>query len=610
MADGSEVGAEIRTMILELIKGELKTYRPKLIRARGVLPGKNLPTTGNTGTGYTPADESVTDAKLAVGAVILSGTKVTGILPSANGGTGINNGGRTLTIGSNPGTLNFTGSGKTLSIANSLSLLGTDGSSLNLGGNLIIGAATTISGGGIIALAGYTLTVPASGTAALLATANVFSNFQFFDNGIRVYRASTPTATAITAVGLNNHTDTPDDLICLYGTSSATTAAGFGSSITTYLQKPNGDPSDASAITTLWTSVAVGSEVSAVVVSTATGASLVERLRISSAEVKATVPIYTTSTMRVDSTLMLGGFTLTGAKTGTLPVGTGAVTRLAYWSDANELTSSANLTYSDPVLEFSMSSSATARGLTLTNAVAATAGGKLRFLKARGTVASPTSISSADQLGSLGWSGHDGGAGYPTTDGASITAVAAEAWGTGAHGAILRFSTTPIGSTTIAVRMLIDETGFVGIGTGTTTPAARLHVLESTAATNTVVNGLIISHTSSGTPAASFGTAIAVQGKSSMTNDRDMGRLRWLWATATDASRAGRGILSAYYTTTERDCIAWEADSSAARVGFLGATPAIRQTGGAATAGAAYTATEQGMIQKAYDALRTFGLLT
>lgn len=50
--------------------------------------------------------------------------------------------------------------------------------------------------------------------------------------------------------------------------------------------------------------------------------------------------------------------------------------------------------------------------------------------------------------------------------------------------------------------------------------------------------------------------------------------------------------------------------TSAVQIGFLGATPAIRQTGGAATAGAVYTATEQAMLQAAYDCLRTFGLLT
>ena len=56
-------------------------------------------------------------------------TQVSGILPPANGGTGVSNAG-TLTNASN----------------------------------------TTITGGGTLALAGFTLTVPATGTAALLGT--------------------------------------------------------------------------------------------------------------------------------------------------------------------------------------------------------------------------------------------------------------------------------------------------------------------------------------------------------------------------------------------------------------------------------------------------------
>jgi hypothetical protein len=44
--------------------------------------------------------------------------------------------------------------------------------------------------------------------------------------------------------------------------------------------------------------------------------------------------------------------------------------------------------------------------------------------------------------------------------------------------------------------------------------------------------------------------------------------------------------------------------------GAFNTTPAVQQTGGVATAGAAYNAATQGMIQKAYDALRTFGFLT
>lgn len=68
-------------------------------------------------------------------------TGVTGILPSVNGGTGVNNAG-TLTNASN----------------------------------------TTITGGGTLALGGFTLTVPATGTAALLGTANVFTANQTISN--------------------------------------------------------------------------------------------------------------------------------------------------------------------------------------------------------------------------------------------------------------------------------------------------------------------------------------------------------------------------------------------------------------------------------------------
>jgi len=46
------------------------------------------------------------------------------------------------------------------------------------------------------------------------------------------------------------------------------------------------------------------------------------------------------------------------------------------------------------------------------------------------------------------------------------------------------------------------------------------------------------------------------------------------------------------------------------KLGFFNATPVVQQTGGAATAAGTYGATEQGMLQKAYDALRTFGFLS
>lgn len=57
-------------------------------------------------------------------------------------------------------------------------------------------------------------------------------------------------------------------------------------------------------------------------------------------------------------------------------------------------------------------------------------------------------------------------------------------------------------------------------------------------------------------------------------------------------------------------CLTVNTSGGAAQVGFLGATPVSRQTGGAATAGGTYTSTEQTMINAMYTALRNYGLLT
>ncbi len=56
---------------------------------------------------------------------------------------------------------------KVLTMSNSLALAGTDGKTLTLSGSLSVGADTTISGGGTLALAGYTVTAPGSGTLVL-----------------------------------------------------------------------------------------------------------------------------------------------------------------------------------------------------------------------------------------------------------------------------------------------------------------------------------------------------------------------------------------------------------------------------------------------------------
>lgn len=73
-------------------------------------------------------------------------THVSGTLGSTNGGTGVDNGGRTITVNTSSAVFAFT-SGKTLTVSNSVTLAGTDGKTLTLTGALTVAADTTIAAG-------------------------------------------------------------------------------------------------------------------------------------------------------------------------------------------------------------------------------------------------------------------------------------------------------------------------------------------------------------------------------------------------------------------------------------------------------------------------------
>lgn len=68
-----------------------------------------------------------------------------------------------------------------------------------------------------------------------------------------------------------------------------------------------------------------------------------------------------------------------------------------------------------------------------------------------------------------------------------------------------------------------------------------LQTLEiSDSATNTVTNALVLTHDTSGTAAANFGTGLLFNGQSSTTANRNMAAINAVWTTATDASRASQ----------------------------------------------------------------------
>lgn len=113
----------------------------------------------------------------------------------------------------------------------------------------------------------------------------------------------------------------------------------------------------------------------------------------------------------------------------------------------------------------------------------------------RGTEASPLAIANGYRLLDIHGRGYNGNAAPYTASHISISAT--EDFTTTAMGSKLSFSTVANGSTSGAIRMTIDQNGYVGIGT--TTPNRRLHVNED-------VNGeagIRLSNPNTGTGAAS-----------------------------------------------------------------------------------------------------------
>jgi hypothetical protein len=125
--------------------------------------------------------------------------------------------------------------------------------------------------------------------------------------------------------------------------------------------------------------------------------------------------------------------------------------------------------------------------------------------------------------------------------------------------AILFDSTTVYGD---GVNLNIDATSILATGNialGGASASTRISATNNNAVTNTVTDLMNLNHSSTGTPAAGFGTGILLTGESTTTNNRDMARIQSVWTTATDASRAsalqfqtltGAGSLTTQMTIT------------------------------------------------------------
>lgn len=171
--------------------------------------------------------------------------------------------------------------------------------------------------------------------------------------------------------------------------------------------------------------------------------------------------------------------------------------------------------------------------------------------------------------------------------------------GTGLSITTTTISATGSGGTVTSVSVVTANGVSGSVATATTTPAITLTLGDITptlvtcsgygfftvtnADTNTYAIAMYLSHNSSGTPAAGFGTAISWRAETTTTADTLLGEQIATWVDATHASRKARFVWTVY-DTAEREYLRGEASGTAAKIGFLGTAAAVQQTGDVGTA--------------------------
>jgi hypothetical protein len=169
------------------------------------------------------------------------------------------------------------------------------------------------------------------------------------------------------------------------------------------------------------------------------------------------------------------------------------------------------------------------------------------------------------------------------------------------------WSVSGAGTTTINS---FDDTGGVYMPMNINQSSVSFFTQDAT--TTTAPNLFSIYHRTTGTPGTNFGIGIPIFLNTNGATDRQAAYIvvHWYNASSTDASRTARVNFYAYDAAGARLFMTGEASGTAPKIAFLGATAAVQQTGGALTAGAAYGANEQTMLNRAFGAMRTFGLLS
>ena len=155
----------------------------------------------------------------------------------------------------------------------------------------------------------------------------------------------------------------------------------------------------------------------------------------------------------------------------------------------------------------------------------------------------------------------------------NIARILAQQGGTAGQYGNLIFQTA--NGATPATVMVLKDSGNVGIGT--TSPDRLLHPEISNAVTNAVTYAQRLSHITSGTAAAGFGVGLEMELEDGGGTNRVASYLETLWNDPATAAYKADALLKVVDSAATREILRGRATGAAAAIGFLGASPVVRQ---------------------------------
>lgn len=129
-------------------------------------------------------------------------------------------------------------------------------------------------------------------------------------------------------------------------------------------------------------------------------------------------------------------------------------------------------------------------------------------------------------------------------------------------------------------RIRIAASGLISLANTSVSAATQVDISNTSALTNTILTLVTTRHNTSGTPAANYGSAHLNTLQSSASPSREASIQDTYWVTATDASRASRLDVSAYYTSTKQVGLSIQGDTGGVKTSVNGVAPVAPPTYG------------------------------